>query len=348
MQRINGLDFARLLAFAGMVIVNFQVVMTSADVANFGLFNDILVLFEGKAAATFVVLAGIGTTYAYQRDKRENFGTSMLKRALFLLVIGLLNMTIFSADIIHYYAFYFLIGLWLLPLSKRLLLVITAAIILAFPVLVVLFNYDAGWNWSTLSYLDFWTPLGFARNLMFNGWHPIIPWLAFFSFGVFLAKTDLTCKANAWRLVGVGAIGVIAIPLLSKLLISVMTPIAGTKIATILSTSPIPPGPLYMLNGICAAILVIGLCLLLPSTVFQNTFIKTLCRTGQMALTLYFAHIVIGMGIIDALGLVSSTTALGAFWAANCFVAASIVFTYVWRTRFRRGPIEELMRLLTK
>ena len=57
-QRLYGLDLARYLAFVGMVIVNFKIAM-GAD-GTTGLAATFSSLFECSAAATFVVLAGIG------------------------------------------------------------------------------------------------------------------------------------------------------------------------------------------------------------------------------------------------------------------------------------------------
>ena len=346
-QRLSGLDLARFFAFFGMVIVNFQVVMFSGEDTARDFLNSALVFLEGKAAATFVVLAGVGVTLAYQRTTTKTFHTTMLKRAAFLMVIGLINMSIFEADIIHYYAVYFAIGMWLLSLSKRSLLAITLFIVFAFPVLMLLLDYDAGWNWSTLNYDGFWTYAGFFRNLFFNGWHPVIPWLAFFSFGIFLAKLDLANKQNAQRIVVVGISGMVVIPMLSEVLVGAMVPILGQDTATVFATSPIPPGPLYMLNGASTALCVIGACLLVPEKAYQSDLLKTLCHTGQQTLTLYFAHILIGMGIVEALGLVEKTSTTIALWAAIEFVAASILFTYLWRKNFKRGPIEALMRRTT-
>ncbi len=57
-KRIVGLDIARALAVLGMVIVNYKVVMVSN--ATQGWLATTTGLLEGRAAATFVVLAGIG------------------------------------------------------------------------------------------------------------------------------------------------------------------------------------------------------------------------------------------------------------------------------------------------
>ena len=64
-QRLYGLDLARYLAFVGMVIVNFKIAR-GAD-GTTGLAATFSSLFECSAAATFVVLAGIGLGLAAQR-----------------------------------------------------------------------------------------------------------------------------------------------------------------------------------------------------------------------------------------------------------------------------------------
>lgn len=53
-KRIIGIDLARALAVIGMILVNFKIVFGENGIKSF---VDIL---EGKAAATFVVLAGFG------------------------------------------------------------------------------------------------------------------------------------------------------------------------------------------------------------------------------------------------------------------------------------------------
>lgn len=338
---------ARFFAFFGMVIVNFQMVMRDQTLQKPNWLESILVLFEGKAAATFVVLAGIGVSLAFHRVETQGFRITMLKRSLFLLAIGLVNMSIFEADIIHYYAFYFALGIWFLPLDKHKLLFLTGGIVLAFPFLNLICNYDTGWDWNNLSYSGLWTPEGFLRNLTFNGWHPIVPWLGFFTFGIFLSKLDLAKRGIAIRIAAIGIVGSIITAIISETSIAFAAPLIGTDAATILGTSPIPPGPFYMLNGMSAASLVIGLCLLLPPTIYQNPAIKTLCKTGQQTLTLYFAHILIGMGIIEMMGLISATSSLVALNAAALFVAASIIYVTMWNLKFKRGPLEELMRRTT-
>ena len=61
MQRVSGFDLARALAIFGMVIVNFKIAM-NAETGSPLLMNFVK-LFEGRASALFVILAGIGVTF---------------------------------------------------------------------------------------------------------------------------------------------------------------------------------------------------------------------------------------------------------------------------------------------
>ena len=67
-KRIVGYDFARALAIFGMVIVNYKIVM-GAEKAGPHWLLDVFGLLDGRAAATFVVLAGAGISLMTQRAR---------------------------------------------------------------------------------------------------------------------------------------------------------------------------------------------------------------------------------------------------------------------------------------
>ena len=67
-NRILAYDFARGLAIIGMVFVNFKVVMVAETDAFLYQLVDVL---SGKAAALFVVLAGVGMTEDTDADPRR-------------------------------------------------------------------------------------------------------------------------------------------------------------------------------------------------------------------------------------------------------------------------------------
>ncbi len=341
-RRLEGLDLARYFAFFGMVIVNFKIVMGAED--GTGLLNGLTVALEGRAAATFVVLAGIGLGLAGLKGMDQTIAVTV-KRAIFLLMLGLLNMTIFDADILHYYAFYFLFGVLLLPLSNRALLGILVGLNVAFTIMVLTLDYDAGWNWESYTYADFWTPVGFLRNLFFNGWHPVIPWLGFLLFGIILSRTPLSDRSTQVKLV-VGGLAAIAIAELSSFLLVAPLSQIDPELAMLVTTAPVPPMPLYMLAGIGASSIVVGLCLMIEGRLRDMGVLRVLLPAGRQTLTLYIAHIVIGMGTLEALDMLGGQTVSKAIGAALLFCFVATVYAMIWARWFKRGPIEAAMRKL--
>lgn len=344
MSRLSGLDLARFFAFVGMVIVNFKVVM-GADTKNEGLLGIFAGTLEGRAAATFVVLAGIGLGLSALRADFSQTAVTTVKRALFLLVVGLLNSLIFEADIIHYYAFYFLLGMFCLPLSTRSLVVLIGLINLAFLVMVFTLNYDAGWNWEDLSYEGFWTPIGFVRNLFFNGWHPVIPWISFLLYGIVLSRLDLANKQTQTRMILWGIVVAIAVQITSTLLIGLVIE-TDPELATLFGTAPVPPALLYILGGLSTATVVIGLCLFGAKSLERIGLLTLVTPAGRQALTLYIAHIVVGMGTLQALNMIGNQGLSVAVGAALIFCSLATLYALLWGKYFKRGPIEAFMRKL--
>ena len=341
-DRLDGLDLARYLAFVGMVIVNFKVVMS--DGSGNALLNQLTGALEGRAAATFVILAGIGLGLASNKSADQTVVVT-IKRAVFLLVLGLMNTLVFEADIIHYYAFYFFFGVLLLSCSIRVLITCIVTLNILFVALIFSIDYETSWNWKELSYADFWTPIGFARNLFYNGWHPIIPWLGFLLFGIILSRLPLHKRSTQRNLIIGGLLTVAAAEGLSAL----MSPILGSihnELGVLAETHPIPPMPLYSLAGIGVASTVVGFCLLIAEWTQKHGLLQLIVPAGRQSLTLYIAHILIGMGVMEATGLLGGQSITTAVAAALVFSLIATVYAFLWARRFKRGPIETLMRTL--
>ncbi|WP_145171283.1 DUF418 domain-containing protein [Gimesia aquarii] len=341
-NRLKGIDLARFVALVGMVIVNFNVVMVAPE-AEETFSSQIAESLQGRAAATFVVLAGIGLGLGTKRDAWNQTLKVTLKRAAFLLVVGLLNSLIFEADIIHYYAFYFLFGVLLLRAPGWCLVVTMSGLIVGFVGMILFFNYDAGWNWQTYSYHDFWTLQGFVRNLFFNGWHPVIPWLAFLLFGILLSRLNLGSRSVQRKLFIGGATAFALISASSYWLVKTISPL-DAEAAILFSTAPVPPMPFYMLAGGSIACTVIGFCLLVESSLKRAHLLNIFTAAGRQTLTLYIVHIIIGMGTLDALGMLGTQTSQASLLAALAFCVLATIYAVVWMRFFKHGPLELLMR----
>ncbi len=343
MNRLGGLDLARYLALLGMVVVNFDVVMVDPLLSNTKGTADFL---QGKAAALFVILAGLGFGLASNHKPWSQTIGITSKRFMFLLALGLINCAVFQADIIHFYAFYFLFAMLLLPLSSRLLVLIIAGILVDAVLMIMVFDYDLGWDWANYHYQDFWTLTGFFRNLFFNGWHPVIPWLAFMVFGMLISRTNLAARAVQIKLLLLGGLVYLLTQWFSAELVK---GVANTdpELVQLLTTKPIPPMPLYMVSAAGFACAVIGLCLLMEGLLRKLQILKWVTAAGKQTLTWYIAHIFLGMGFLEITNRIANQTHQQALMAAATFCLLLTVVAYFWSTYFKRGPLEALMRKLT-
>lgn len=339
--RLEGLDLARFLAFVGMVIVNFSIVMSYGAPADWA--SPLILALEGRAAACFVVLAGIG--FALMAQRNGNLWAVTLRRSLFLLGVGLLNMTIFEADILHFYAFYFLAGLALVRAPSAQLIAWIAGLLVGALGLVLFLDFDQGWDWAAPTYTDLWTLAGFTRHLLFNGWHPLVPWTGFFLFGMVLGRLDLGRRRIQIRLV-LGGGGVLAwTEILSLFLTRHLQPLGG-ELAVLVQTAPLPAMPLYMIGGGAGGALLVGASLLVAPTISGTVWFRALARAGRQSLTLYIAHILLGMGVIVALGQAGDQPPARAFGFALIFCLLALGYAQIWAQIAKRGPLEMLMRKL--
>ncbi|MEP1328113.1 DUF418 domain-containing protein [Pseudophaeobacter sp.] len=338
-MRLHGLDIARFLAFCGMVLVNFRI---AAQVTPGNDFASVLTnSLEGRASALFVILAGIGLSLGHAKAGKSS-KLVLLARAGFLLAIGLVNLLIFEADILHYYALYFLVALPFVSAPDRSLWIAAlGAVALGFLGLIFL-DYEAHWNWETLAYADFWTLEGFLRHSFFNGWHPVFPWVAFVFFGMWIGRQDLYQKTIQnrlilWGLIA-GALGSVPGHL-----------VQDPDLASLLGTASLPPGPFYILTAGGSALVMIGAMLRLGAGLHRLGIAEWLAAPGRMALSLYVAHILLGMGTLEAMGqLDGSLTTEQIFGFSLGFCALSMLLTWIWMLISPHGPLESLMRRCTE
>ncbi len=355
-EKIIGINVARALAVIGMIVVNFKIVFGENGLSWVRSFASI---FDGKAAATFVVLAGVGLALMTNSAIKDNdqlklkiIRSRILKRALFLFILGLSYITIWPADILHFYGFYIAITVLLLTSKGKSLIISAIALIVAYPVLMVFWNYETGWNFNTLDYQGFWTVKGFIRNLFFNGFHPVIPWTAFMLFGYWYGKQNLHNDQLIKKIFWISLITFITIQLLSFFSISFLSEgnqATARELTEIIGTSPMPPLPIYMFNGITIAFAIISACIIIANRFNRNIIIDALNKTGQLALTFYVAHVVFGMGIIEIIdpNKIGHYSVEFSVSYALVFSLLCIIFAVIWRKYKKHGPLEWVMRKVT-
>ena len=358
-RRIIGYDVARALAVFGMVVVNFKIVMGAGQNGP-GWLVSLAGLLDGRAAATFVVLAGAGISLASQRSRtsgdREQMAkerNTLLKRALFLFVGGMLYATIYPADILHFYGIYIGVAAFVLAASTRRLRTYSALLVIAFAVMLFTLDYEHEWNWDTLEYSGFWTPSGMLRHLFYNGFHPVIPWLAFLLMGMVLGRQDMRDGSVRRRVFAWGLGVALAAEGISWCLVHTFS--TGVSVAereiivAIFGTIAMPPMPFYMLAGAGTASAVIAASVALGERYEAASWMRPFVRTGRLSLTLYVAHVVFGMSVLEAVGWIGTEQTLHrALLSAAAFCLVGVAFSYLWLARYKRGPLEAIMRKLTE
>ncbi|UCF80956.1 MAG: DUF418 domain-containing protein [Acidobacteriota bacterium] len=353
-SRIAGYDLARALAIMGMVAVHFRLKMDAYEVGPDWL-AWLANLIDGRAAATFVVLAGVGISLMSRRAREEGDAQALLRtrnrllrRALFLFVVGYAYAPIWQGDILHFYGVFLAAGAFLLAAPGRVLWRIAGALTVGYVPLVFVLDYDYGWDWETLYYHGFWTPKGLVMHLFFNGVSPVIPWLAFLLVGMWLGRQDLFNPAVRRRILVRAASVALAAEAVSSLLVhSFATGPEDYEVIAVFGTWSMPPLPLYMLAGGGTAIAVITLCVAFARSHPSSKLLAPMVAAGQLALTLYVGHVVVGLGALNAVGLLKKQPLPFALGCALVFCALAVLFAYAWRQRYERGPLEWFMRKVT-
>lgn len=352
--RVYGFDVARAIAILGMVIVHFSLVMSS-DHGGTGWLNAMLEFLDGRAAATFVILAGIGVTLMSQRAIRSTEPDAiararrvLIRRGICLLVLGFVNLRIWPGDILRVYGVSLVVASRLVTASSRWLLLSALGCVAGFFVLLVVLDYEQNWDWSTMTYHRLWTTTGLLRNLFYDGFRSVFPWSGFLFFGMWLGRLDLRNPAMNLRVFCVSAGTVLIAEFLSWLCVSYLLVHAqgmdAETIKALFGTGSMPPLPLFLLASGGTAVSCIALCVRLADA--WPACLRPLADTGQLALTWYFAHIVLGLGTIVALGMVNSQPLwVGATCGVSFFILA-VLISWIWKRFFKHGPLEWILRLV--
>ena len=354
-HRIIGFDLARALAVFIMVFVNFEMVLAEKESA--GALAAFFGQLHGKGAALFVILAGVGMSLMVNsaracNDLQKIRGTQIIlfKRAIFLFVFGLLYLPLWPADILHFYGLYISIGALALRTSRRRLWIGIVTLVWIYPLILLLIDYDSGWDWQLVEYAEFWTPAGFIRNLFINGFHPVIPWLAFVFAGLWLGRQNLLKVVFRRQLLLISIAVFIATQFISSAVLrsALSSGLFSSEDAIALfGTQPMPPLPLYMISAISLSFVIIALCVVLSEKYRKRRWLINLVITGQMALSHYVTHVVIGMLAVYIMFGENSMSLLFTFFYALVFCMLSIGFSILWRKRYSRDPMSLLMRIIT-
>jgi uncharacterized membrane protein YeiB len=354
-NRIVGYDLSRAAALLGMLLVNFSVLLGNGSSDPTWL-DYLIEMIKGRAAATFVVLAGAGLSLLTKRvylskDRGEirSRRSTLFKRSLFLLVIGLFNFVISPiSDILHFYAVYIALGACLFTCSNLSLWLLTAFAIICRPLVFIAFEFVNSWDLHTVAVSGLWSLPGMIAHIFFNGCYPVIPWMAFITVGIWLGRQDLSDRALRKKilLAGVGAIALATS--LSKIgLFLSSSGEFGPGLERLLPLFKIvswDPMPLFMLSAAGTALVVIGLIMISADSYNNTRWISPFVSLGQTTLTLYVIHMIFGCFLLRIVEEFEIEAFLLPVWGTILFFVAALVFSHHWLKHFQKGPLEWLMR----
>jgi uncharacterized protein len=345
-RRDEGIDVTRSIAILGMFVIH-AVLVLATGYPRSGPMAFVLWLCDGRAAATFVTLAGFGVARLASKTPSASVGATLRRRALILWGMGVLNLIIWPGDILRVYGVALLLAPFMLRWSIRARLALAVALVLLFTFGMVVFDWTKHWDLATLTYVGVWTPAGFVRNLFFDGFRPVVPWLSFFLVGTVIAEWDLHRVAIQRRLVGFGlaatltALGVSLS--LDRVLVRTAPQIDALTREGLVGTTSLPPLPLFMLSAMGTTSLLLGAVLLLVR-VAPRRMVDALAATGRRALTWYLLHVM----VLVSLYATPTRNALSAEAAVLVGVALFVVaVTWSGTHDATVGLFERIMRRLS-
>ncbi len=295
--RDAAVDMARALAILGMFVIHAVLVLGSI-VPRDGVASLILWWCDGRAAATFVTLAGFGVARLAAKYSPSEGSRLLRRRALLLAVLGVLNHAVWPGDILRVYGVALLLAPLLLQWSARTRVALGLALAAIFPLLMSVIDWTHHWDLETLTYVGAWTPSGFVRSLFYDGFRPVVPWLGFFLMGTVLAEQPLheprMWRRLLWAGAALTAMAVGASAALNQWLVRVAPALDALTREGLVGTTSLPPLPLFLLSAVGTTWLVLGTMLALVPHL-STRLIEPLVATGRRALTWYLWHIVLLM-----------------------------------------------------
>jgi uncharacterized protein len=315
-------------------------------------------LFTGNSTAIFIICAGMGVSLMTSKnghtvEEKANLKSKILKRSWFLFATGLLLYNWWSGDILHFYGGYMHVAAFLLFVPKQYYLFGAITAIILFHLLLFIIPINKSWDFTTFSYLDFWTPVGFLRNTFYNGWNSIFPWISYFLVGMWLGRLnwqDKLIKRNVF------IVGLLAFILIQGLRFMVRQQVFNPLWSNYIMAEYFPAYLPFILVTSAFALMIISSCILIGEEFSTKKIVFALQKTGQMTLSHYVIHLTFGMVLLAALtgkhytGLLEDerpTSPIYILAYSLIFYIFSASMSVMWSKKFKNGPLETLMRKIS-
>jgi uncharacterized membrane protein YeiB len=332
-RRLVGVDVARALAFAGMLLAHFAISRGGAP----GWLEAVDDVADGRAAPLFCVLLGLGAGLLLARGRTD---ATLLGRGAALFVLGLVLWPLVPQVfvILPHYGVLLALVVLLRRLPARALLP-AAALAFVVPSLVVaaVGSDDLRSGGQPDTYADLLDVPDVVAGLVWTGGYPLVGWTGFVLVGLLLARLPLADRSVQRRLVVVGAVVGGLQPLAAMAWARSSEPLTSALLDSRAHSNQLA---WYVLAS-ATAVAVIGACLLVADR--AAALLRPLQRLGQVMLTAYVLHLGIGVWLVWPWH--DGDPSL----AAQVLVVVAVLALFVvvadrWVGRGRRGPVEAVLR----
>ena len=118
----------------------------------------------------------------------------------------------------------------------------------------------------------------------------------------------------------------------------------------LLGPGPLPPGPVYMFSAAGLATALIGMCLRWSACYGGHRWLcaAPLQALGRCTLSVYIAHIFVGMGTLEAIGWLSGRSLNEVLAVGLVFGVCALLVCWAWLKWAKHGPLESLLRWISR
>jgi uncharacterized protein len=357
--RIMGYDVARAIAVIGMVIVNYHNIFLVGRSRHPHWFTGLAFFLQGRAAAIFVMLAGVGITLMSHKALLSGDALlfrkvrqDLLKRSLVLFLIGLVFFHWWNSDILHFYGIFLSTGALLLFVSGFSLWFLIGGCLIVATFLFIFYEASP----TMIQVLLPANPISeLFDGLLISGQYSLLPWFSFFMVGMWLGRPEII--SNRQLIQRVFWISLLVLFLTIGLANSsdfildhFQISQDNSPLALLLLSVPFPMSPFFAISAMAGALVVIIMCIILSDhPLFLRPF-NHLAVIGKMSLTIYIGHIFVGLIVEHITFSKLALEEFQLFTVGFTFLFCLIVFggTKLWFRQFARGPLEWLLRRLSQ
>ncbi|HEV2761110.1 MAG TPA: DUF418 domain-containing protein [Acidimicrobiales bacterium] len=332
--RLIGIDAARALAFGGMLLAHFAASRRSTDP---GWLQAVDNAADGRAAPLFCLLLGVGAGLLAAKGTSDG---GFVRRGLVLFGLGLFVWPF--VDNVYLILPHYGILLALFPLVRRMptrWLLPAAGVAFLLPSLVVATMGDLGLRSAgqPSTYAELLDAPTVLSGLLWTGGYPLIGWAGFVLVGAWVVRLRLGDARTQWALL----LGSVAVVAAQPLMAAAYRAFDGSSFLDSVAHSN--QTAWYTLAAATSVAVVPG-CLIVARR--AAAVVRSIVPLGQMALTAYLAHLLVGEMVVFP-WLQSSTPSLAVQVAvATAVFAGFALAARAWLAEHGRGPVERVLRTL--